>query len=383
MHPYLISGNNVIDNTFDNSKGNGLMSAASPQNTVAPVASGFVIVGQTLSVTEGTWTGANSFTYQWKRNGVNISGATSSTYTAVLADEGQYIQCVVSSGGVSATSNSLSNFSLADLTPEFYLEPADASTISLNGATQVAQIDDKSGNGNHFVQSVSSDQPEYGTRTLNGLPCLDFALGNYLVKENYSRPISGDVAFFMVAELDSLTGAAAALIAAVLNIGGEGNFQYDAISTLYFRGRFNSSNMGASPIVNPINESNSNLTLHNVNIKSSQDLASINIGADPNKSLSGEMTGDLSTDVNLLVFCNRAINQFIDGAMGLFLGVEDVTDATREKIEWYCFKRFGLTLPSGHPYKTIAPPSESFAIQTESGDSISTENGEIIEYEGY
>jgi hypothetical protein len=54
-----------------------------PVNTVAPVVSGALSVGSTLSCTTGTWTdlGAGSFAYQWKdaADDSNISGATAST----------------------------------------------------------------------------------------------------------------------------------------------------------------------------------------------------------------------------------------------------------------------------------------------------------------
>jgi hypothetical protein len=39
-----------------------------PANTVAPVISGFVSPGNTLLGAKGTWTGAQSFTYQWYRS---------------------------------------------------------------------------------------------------------------------------------------------------------------------------------------------------------------------------------------------------------------------------------------------------------------------------
>ncbi len=83
-----------------------------PVNTVAPVVSGTATVGQTLSTTNGTWTGAPAptFTYQWQRVTTNISGATSSTYVLVAADVGNTIRCVVTAtnavGIVSANSNS-------------------------------------------------------------------------------------------------------------------------------------------------------------------------------------------------------------------------------------------------------------------------------------
>jgi hypothetical protein len=87
---------------------------AAPVNTVAPVVSGTATVGQTLSTTNGTWTGAPAptFTYQWQRVTTNISGATSSTYVLVAADVANTIRCVVKAtntiapAGVTANSNS-------------------------------------------------------------------------------------------------------------------------------------------------------------------------------------------------------------------------------------------------------------------------------------
>jgi hypothetical protein len=84
-----------------------------PTNTVAPVISGTQTVGQTLTATNGTWVGTPTitFTYQWKRNGSNIGGATSSTYLLVSADQGggTTIQCVVTGTNGIGNSNANSN----------------------------------------------------------------------------------------------------------------------------------------------------------------------------------------------------------------------------------------------------------------------------------
>lgn len=92
---------------------------SAPVNTVAPVASGTPDEGQTLSCTDGTWTGspAPTYTYQWQYNDGswnNIVGATASTWTVDLSgavDAGDTIRCVVTatngSGAVAANSNSL------------------------------------------------------------------------------------------------------------------------------------------------------------------------------------------------------------------------------------------------------------------------------------
>lgn len=85
-----------------------------PVNTVAPAVTGTAAVGQTLTTTSGTWTGAPAptFTYQWQRNTTNISGETSTTYVAQFADIGSTLRCVVTAtntlGAVSANSNSTS-----------------------------------------------------------------------------------------------------------------------------------------------------------------------------------------------------------------------------------------------------------------------------------
>lgn len=91
----------------------GLAAGTAPVNTVAPVASGTPTVGETLSVTDGTWTGTPviTFTYQWRRDAATIGGATNSTYLLVEADEAADIDCLVTGtngfGNSSADSNDL------------------------------------------------------------------------------------------------------------------------------------------------------------------------------------------------------------------------------------------------------------------------------------
>lgn len=85
------------------------------QNTVAPAITGTAQVGQTLTVTNGTWTGpARAFTRQWRAAGLPV-GAGATTYVPVVGDIGKVITCVVTAlananvagGGaqVKATSN--------------------------------------------------------------------------------------------------------------------------------------------------------------------------------------------------------------------------------------------------------------------------------------
>lgn len=79
-----------------------------PVNTIAPVITGTAQVGQVLSGTVGTWTGSPTFARQWRADGADIPGATTSTYTPVVGDIGKAITFAVTatnaSGSVNATS---------------------------------------------------------------------------------------------------------------------------------------------------------------------------------------------------------------------------------------------------------------------------------------
>lgn len=70
---------------------------AEPANTAPPVISGTAAVGDTLSCSNGSWTGnpAPMFTYGWLRDGTWIPGARASSYTAQSADEGHSLSCEV------------------------------------------------------------------------------------------------------------------------------------------------------------------------------------------------------------------------------------------------------------------------------------------------
>lgn len=83
--------------------------AAQPANSVIPAISGLAQVGQTLTAFPGIWTNEpTSFTYQWKKDGAAISGATAKTYSPVIGEIDAAITVTVtgvnSAGSASATS---------------------------------------------------------------------------------------------------------------------------------------------------------------------------------------------------------------------------------------------------------------------------------------
>ena len=104
---------------------------AAPTNTVAPVASGTATVGSTLSVTNGTWTGSPSYTYQWQADTVDISGATSSTFDTTGRAADEVIRCVVTgtnaggaaaanSNGITLTAAGVTQPTAVNFTPSVY-----------------------------------------------------------------------------------------------------------------------------------------------------------------------------------------------------------------------------------------------------------------------
>jgi len=108
-----------------------------PTNISVPAISGTTQVGQTLTATTGTWThNPTSFTYQWKRAGTAIGGATASAYVPVAADVGNTLTASVvatNSGGSSSSATSAATSAVIDVIP------TNSSVPAISGTAQVGQ----------------------------------------------------------------------------------------------------------------------------------------------------------------------------------------------------------------------------------------------------
>lgn len=114
------------------------VSGAQPVNTLAPVVSGSTGLGSTLTTTNGAWTAyppISGYTYQWQRNGSNISGATSGTYAIQVADSGASITCVVTATNPAGSASQASN----GVTAQTFTAPVIAGVPTISGTAEVGE----------------------------------------------------------------------------------------------------------------------------------------------------------------------------------------------------------------------------------------------------
>ena len=79
-----------------------------PTNTLAPSIAGDPYVGEVLTATPGTWTGADSVSGEWYVDGV-ATGDTDTSYTVLLADAGKVITYVETATNASGSRTKASN----------------------------------------------------------------------------------------------------------------------------------------------------------------------------------------------------------------------------------------------------------------------------------
>jgi hypothetical protein len=92
-----------------------LAAVSGPVNTVLPAITGTTTVGQTLTCSSGTWSHSPTFTYQWRRNGSKIAGATAATRVLAAGDAGALMSCTVTAkaSGVSRSRTSAQTAAIA------------------------------------------------------------------------------------------------------------------------------------------------------------------------------------------------------------------------------------------------------------------------------
>jgi hypothetical protein len=92
--------------TAKTSEVTGVVATGTFATTTVPTISGTVAVGQTLTAATAAWNPAASISYQWKRGGTAISGATSAQYTVAPADAGNRLTVTATGTADEITSGS-------------------------------------------------------------------------------------------------------------------------------------------------------------------------------------------------------------------------------------------------------------------------------------
>lgn len=116
-------------------------------STPTPTVSGVAQVGKTLTAATGNWSPTpDSLSYQWKRGGAAIAGATARTYVAVAADTGKSITVTVTASrwnypALQRTSTAVTVVAATPLrpltaspTPTIAGTPTNGSTLTANSA---------------------------------------------------------------------------------------------------------------------------------------------------------------------------------------------------------------------------------------------------------
>ncbi|MCU1241325.1 MAG: uncharacterized protein JWO71_2051, partial [Candidatus Acidoferrum typicum] len=114
--------------------------ATAPSITAQPVST-TVTAGQTATFAV-TAVGTAPLGYQWQKNGANIAGATTASYTTaatVIADSGSTFRVVVSNAAGTATSNAATlTVNPLDTTPPAVSVTAPANSATVSGAVSIA-----------------------------------------------------------------------------------------------------------------------------------------------------------------------------------------------------------------------------------------------------
>jgi hypothetical protein len=111
----------------------GVVATGTFTSTTVPTISGTVAVGQILTAATAAWSPTAVITYQWKRGGASISGATSAQYTVAPADAGSRLT-------VTATGTAAEITSVSTTSAETTLVPA----LSFTGGTSAVIVGDPS-----------------------------------------------------------------------------------------------------------------------------------------------------------------------------------------------------------------------------------------------
>ena len=244
---------------------------------------------------------------------------------------------------------SFTEWTPALITTALWLDAADASTITLNAST-VSGWNDKSGNGRHFAQATSANQPVYTTSALNGKNVVTFVSTDSLTRAVIPFNDLGNNSLYLVS---NRTESSPSLNVAVLLSRAANRTRVILANSTFNRWGTYTTGEFPSPsgtidatykISELIADQTANTYLFYQNGTSQGSAGAVNVNSvfsDNNCYIGNDQYGSsFPGNIAEIVFCD-----------------EKNTDADRQKLEGYLAHKWGLTasLPADHPYK-VNPP---------------------------
>ena len=311
-----------------------------PINLSPPQVSGTPDSGENLTALGGLWiyeSGAGTPTqnFQWQRAGIDITGATGSSYTVQPADVGAGLRVVETqtdaNGSQSSSSPTVGSFTpQSDAALAGWWDASDTASITDTGGA-VSVWADKAGSAD-LSQNVGARQPTTGVRTVGGNNVIDFDGGDHLLQP-IGLPAGGDMAFHMVLVIDSTANE----FEAVLAVDAANDFQIDAASSAQFDGRISAAGIGTGvsltggPFAGP-------MILSVVCDLSGAGQLEIFVDGISRGVMAYTAAIDSVADLHLMT--NRATNASVNGAVGELLITGSV--ANRSLYHSYLSEKWGL-----------------------------------------
>jgi hypothetical protein len=240
---------------------------------------------------------------------------------------------------------SFTQWTPALISTTLWLDAADAGTITLNGST-VSQWNDKSGNGNHWIQATAASQPTYTQSLINGLDGLSFAASQFMATA--STVLQPDT-HTMLAVVRPIT------IASNDYVGSFGATANHAFS-MFFTGR-NRCHYWNSAGTLVTSDSDAVVLANSVNIAGQSHAPNLQFQNILNGIVKTSAANGSSTTNR--IFERGRVSQ--RGAINLgevILTTSQLSTDDRQKVEGYLAHKWGLTanLPNDHPFK-VNPPA--------------------------
>ncbi|WP_156360494.1 hypothetical protein [Sphingomonas sp. Leaf226] len=182
------------------------VAAVTPTNLTVPVISGEAIVGKTLTASGDTWDNSpSSYTNEWTRDGVVVSGRTGRTYAVTSADVGKrigYSRTPVNSAGTGVAAVAVPTYAALNTTSPWnpsilgtklvaWWKPSEAAITGTGTATRWS---DEQGNASLTNQGLSGTvpAPTYSAAARNGTPGAQFggtgSLASNTAEKNFPYP---------------------------------------------------------------------------------------------------------------------------------------------------------------------------------------------------